>query len=107
MGDKVFTYAMDHRDSNTTGVHAAISKWQPDEVYTKSKKKWVENELKDGTPKGTFHQEDEEIPAAAIKAQNIIFCRTPEDAISIYYAMRSLRKDKDGDTHFCRNAGIM
>ena len=100
MGDKVFTYAMDHRDSNTTGVHAAISKWQPDEVYTESKKIWVENELKDGTPKGTFHQEDEEIPAAAIKAQNIIFCRTPEDAISIYYAMRSLRKDKDGDTHF-------
>ena len=63
MGDKVFTYAMDHRDSNTTGVHAAISKWQPDEVYTESKKIWVENELKDGTPKGTFHQEDEEIPA--------------------------------------------
>ena len=102
MGDSVFTYAMEHRDSASTGVHAAIEKFQPDEQYTQTKEDWVENETKSGDPKGTFHPEDISIPASDIKAQNIVFCRTPEDAISTYYAMRSLRLEKDGDSHFQR-----
>lgn len=100
MGDSVFTYAMDHRTEKTTAVLAAIEQYQPDEQYTDKKEIWVENETKDGEPKGTFHSEEEDIEAGAIKAQNIVFCRTPEDAVSSFYAMRSLRKDKAQDTHF-------
>lgn len=100
MGDKVFTYAMDHRSSNSTAVHSAIEKLQPDEPYTETKEIWVENETKEGEPKGTFHSEQEPIDVGDIKAQNIVFCRTPEDALSIYYAMRSLRQDKAQDNHF-------
>lgn len=100
MGDKVFTYAMDHRSNNSTAVHSAIEKLQPDEPYTETKEIWVENETKDGEPKGTYHREEEPIEVGEIKAQNIVFCRTPEDALSIYYAMRSLRQDKAQDSHF-------
>ena len=100
MGDKVFTYAMDHRSNNSTAVHSAIEKLQPDEPYTETKEIWVENENKDGEPKGTFHTEQQPIEVGDIKAQNIVFCRTPEDALSIYYAMRSLRQDKSQDSHF-------
>lgn len=100
MGDKVFTYAMDHRSNNSTAVHSAIEKLQPDEPYTETKEIWVENETKEGAPKGTYHSEEEPIEVGDIKAQNIVFCRTPEDALSIYYAMRSLRQDKAQDNHF-------
>lgn len=100
MGDKVFTYAMDHRSGTSTAVHAAIEKLQPDEPYTKTREIWVENETKDGEPKGTFHAEEEPIETGDIKAQHIVFCRTPEDALSVYYAMRSLRIDKENDEHF-------
>ena len=100
MGDKVFTYAMDHRSSTSTAVHSAITSLQPDEPYTKTKEVWVENETKDGEPKGTFHSELEPIDTGDIKAQNIVFCRTPEDALSVYYAMRALRQDKTADNHF-------
>ena len=101
MGDRVFNYAVEHRDSSTTAVHAAIEKYQPDEQYTETKEIWVENEDKDGNPKGTYHAEQEPIPTSDIKARNIVFCRTPEDALSVYYAMRSLRLDKqDNDAHF-------
>ena len=101
MGDMVFNYAVEHRDSATTAVHAAIEKYQPDEQYTETKEVWVENEDKDGTPRGTYHAEQEPIKTSDIKARNIVFCRTPEDALSVYYAMRSLRIDKqESDQHF-------
>lgn len=101
MGDMVFNYAVEHRDSSTTAVHAAIQKYQPDEQYTETKEVWVENEDKDGTPRGTYHAEQEPIKTSDIKARNIVFCRTPEDALSVYYAMRSLRIDKqESDQHF-------
>lgn len=101
MGDMVFNYAVEHRDSSTTAVHAAIEKYQPDEQYTETKEIWVENEDKDGTPRGTYHAEQEPIKTSDIKARNIVFCRTPEDALSVYYAMRSLRIDKqESDQHF-------
>ena len=101
MGDMVFNYAVEHRDSATTAVHAAIEKYQPDEQYTETKEVWVENEDKDGTPRGTYHAEQEPIKTSDIKARNIVFCRTPEDALSVYYAMRSLRIDKqESDHHF-------
>lgn len=100
MGDKVFTYAMDHRDSASTAVHAAIELFQPDEDYTKEKDVWVENVDKEGDSKGTYHLIQEPIETADIKARHIVFCRTPEDALSVYYAMRSLRIDKEGDHHF-------
>ena len=101
MGDRVFNYAVEHRDSSTTAVHAAIEKYQPDEQYTETKEVWVENEDKDGTPRGTYHAEQEPIKTSDIKARNIVFCRTPEDALSVYYAMRSLRIDKqESDQHF-------
>ena len=101
MGDMVFNYAVEHRDSSTTAVHAAIEKYQPDEQYTETKEVWVENKDKDGTPRGTYHAEQEPIKTSDIKARNIVFCRTPEDALSVYYAMRSLRIDKqEGDQHF-------
>ena len=100
MGDRVFTYAVEHRDSASTAVPAAIEKYQPTEAYNRTKEVWVENTDKDGELKGTFHSEQVSIPTNEIKAQNIVFCRTPEDALSIYYAMQSLRNDKDGDGHF-------
>ena len=100
MGDNVFVYAMDQRKSDNTAVHAAIAKYDPKEKYTETKEVWEENETKDGVPKGTFKKVDEKIPTAEIKARNIVFCRTPEDALSVYYAMRSLRLDKAEDQHF-------
>lgn len=101
MGDNVFVYAMDHRKSDNTAVHAAINQIEPEEKYTETREEWVENETKDGEPKGTFKKIDVKIPTNEIKARNIVFCRTPEDALSVYYAMRSLRIDKqDGDQHF-------
>lgn len=101
MGDNVFVYAMDHRKSDNTAVHAAINQIEPEEKYTETCEEWVENETKDGEPKGTFKKIDVKIPTNEIKARNIVFCRTPEDALSVYYAMRSLRLDKqDGDLHF-------
>ena len=101
MGDNVFVYAMDHRKSDNTAVHAAINQIEPEEKYTETCEEWVENETNDGEPKGTFKRIDVKIPTNEIKARNIVFCRTPEDALSVYYAMRSLRLDKqDGDLHF-------
>ena len=100
MGDNVFVYAMDQRKSDNTAVHAAIQKFEPTEKYTEKKEIWVEREDKDGVGKGTFKQEKKKIPTAEIKARNIVFCRTPEDALSVYYAMRSLRLDKIEDQHF-------
>lgn len=100
MGDRVFVYAMNNRDSASTAVHAAIQKFEPMEKYTEETEIWVEREDKDGVGKGTFKQEKKKIPTAEIKARNIVFCRTPEDALSVYYAMRSLRLDKAEDQHF-------
>ena len=100
MGDPVFNYAVEHRDSSTTAVHAAIEKLQPDEDYTKTREIWVQKEDKDGTPRDTYRQEEEAIKTSDIKARQIVFCRTPEDALSVYYAMRSLRHDKQTDPHF-------
>ena len=100
MGDNVFVHAMDNRKSDNTAVHAAITKYDPEEKYTETKEVWEENETKDGEPKGTFKKVDVKIPTAEIKARNIVFCRTPEDALSVYYAMRSLRIDKAEDEHF-------
>ena len=101
MGDNVFVYAMDHRKSDNTAVHAAMQKFEPDEKYTEAREDWEENETKDGMPKGTFKKVEVPIPTAEIKARNIVFCRTPEDALSVYYAMRSLRLDKQkADQHF-------
>lgn len=100
MGDNVFVYAMDQRKSDNTAVHAAIAKYDPEEKYTETKEVWEENETKDGEPRGTFKRVDAKIPTAEIKARNIVFCRTPEDALSVYYAMRSLRLDKTEDQHF-------
>lgn len=100
MGDRVFVYAMNNRDSASTAVHAAIQKFESTEKYTEETEIWVEREDKDGVGKGTFKQEKKKIPTAEIKARNIVFCRTPEDALSVYYAMRSLRIDKAGDQHF-------
>lgn len=100
MGDNVFVYAMDQRKSDNTAVHAAIQKFEPTEKFTEEKEIWVEREDKNGVGKGTFKQEKKKIPTAEIKARNIVFCRTPEDALSVYYAMRSLRLDKTEDHHF-------
>lgn len=100
MGDRVFVYAMNNRDSASTAVHAAIQKFESTEKYTEETEIWVEREDKDGVGKGTFKQEKKKIPTAEIKARNIVFCRTPEDALSVYYAMRSLRLDKAEDQHF-------
>lgn len=104
MGDPVFVHAAENRTAENTAVYAAIKKYQPDEVYTEEKEIWVENLDKDDQPKGTFHTEKVDIPVNGIKAQNIVFCRTPEDALSVYYAMKSLRKDKAGDKFFEKNS---
>ena len=101
MGDRVFTYAVEHRDSASTAVHAAINKYEPNEQYADEKEYWEENTDRDGEPKGTFKKVMVPIPTNELKARNIVYCRTPEDALSVYYAMRSLRIDKqDHDPHF-------
>ena len=104
MGDPVFIHAAENRTAENTAVYAAIKKYQPDEVYTEKKEIWVENLDKNDEPKGTFHPDKVDIPLNEIKAQNIVFCRTPEDALSVYYAMQSLRKDKAGDKFFEKNS---
>ena len=97
MGDRVFTYAMDHRSEKSTAVHSAIMKFDDDEQYTEEREVWIENEDKEGNPKGTFRKEMEPIPVPEIKARNIVFCRTPQDAVATYYAMRSLRTSNPTD----------
>lgn len=94
MGDRVFTYAVEHRDSASTAVRAAIKKYDPDESYEDMREVWVENLDKDGFGKDTYTRNEVPIPANEIKARNIVFCRTPEDAISVYYSMRSLRQER-------------
>lgn len=103
MGDKVFTYAMEKRDSASTAVHAAIQKFQPDEPFTKECEDWEQNIDSNGEPKDTYKKVMRLIPTGEIKAQHIVFCRTPEDALSTYYAMQSLRIDKAHDMHFQRH----
>lgn len=91
-GDKVFTYATEHRDSSTNAFHAAIQKFEPEEHYRATTMEWIEQEdRRTGEPNGKFEQEEVGIPTEKLKAKEIIFCNTPQDAICTYYTLRRHR----------------
>ncbi len=89
MGDRVFTYAVEHRDSDSTAVHAAIAKFGYGESYATTRKVWIDSEDSKGNP--TQEQVDQEIPTGKLKARNIIYCQSPQDAICTYYTLRASR----------------
>ena len=91
-GDKVFIYATEHHDSGTNAYHAAITKLEPDEHYKDTTMEWVEQiDRKTGELSGKFEQEEVPIATSNLKAHEIIFCYTPQDAIAAYYTLRKHR----------------
>lgn len=89
MGDRVFTYAVEHRDSDSTAVHAAIAEFGYGESYADTRQVWIEDEDSKGNP--IQRQVEQEIPTAELKARNIIYCQSPQDALSTYYSLRAFR----------------
>lgn len=94
MGDNVFNYAMEHRDSASTSVHAAMKQYDKEELetVTKERQEWEQQQDErtgDWTDKWALRY----IPLkdTEIKARHIVFCETPQDAISTFYAMRAYR----------------
>lgn len=86
-GDKVLERAIELRDSTTTGVKRAIDELQPDEQYREFNTEWQGRE-----------QVDVPIEDNKIKARNIIYCTSPQDAVATYYHLQALRKTyPDGD----------
>lgn len=86
-GDKVFNYYIDRHTP-----HASIKKFQPEEVFTETQEVWVDSENQKGNP--IVIKETQPIPTDKIKAKNVIYCQTPQDAICTYYTLRSLRLDR-------------
>ena len=86
-GDKVFNYYIDRHTP-----HASMNKLSPDEVYTETQEVWVDSENQKGNP--IVVKELQAIPTEKIRAKNIIYCQTPQDAIATYYMLRSLRVEK-------------
>ena len=91
MGDKVFTYAMEHRDSASTAVHAAIEKLEPAEQFTDKRTEWVDSF--DSKGNDIQKQTEVKIPLPEILAHNIIYCQSPQDAVSAYYTIRAFREN--------------
>lgn len=86
-GDKVFNYYIDRHNP-----HASMSKFEPNEVYTATKEIWVDSENQKGNP--IVIKETVDLKPEEIKTKNIVFCQTPQDAVTTYYTLRSIRCDK-------------
>lgn len=84
-GDSVLMRAIELRNETTTGVKRAIDEIQPDESYKKFNTEWKGSE-----------QVDVPIPDNEIKARNVIYCTSPQDAVSTYYHLQALRETYDG-----------
>jgi len=83
-GDKVFTFARDHADSESTAVFRAIREYAPSETFRKEKEVWVEEG-------GKATLEKVPVPDAEVKADNIIYCASVQDAVAAYYHLNALR----------------
>lgn len=90
-GDRVFTFAVEHRTTESTAVRRAIDTLDPDEIVTETKQVWAEGEDKDGVPNGRWQLTEEPIEDKDIKAQGVIYCTTPQDAVATYYHLKALR----------------
>lgn len=88
-GDKTFTRAVELRTSSNTGVKQAIDECSPDETVSNTKTVWVEDVNNRG--KSVMEQREESIKEADLKARNIIYCATAQDAIATYYHLKALR----------------
>ena len=95
MGDHVFNYATEHYVKGNTAVLEAIHTLCPEEKYQETKEEWVPKLDKNGEEKDTFEKIDTAIDDKDIKARNIVFCRTPEDAIATYFTLRDFRNRMD------------
>lgn len=93
-GDATFCYAMDHRDSESTAVKAAIDYVGAGESVAKTRQQWEPQLDKDGLPTGKMKLETVEIPDRELKARHIIHCLTPQDALSTYYTLQALRESR-------------
>jgi len=87
-GDRVFTRAVELRNTDNSGVLNAIRELDPEEDYQQSKQVWVENVTDKGVK---MEQQDEPIRDKDIKAKAVIYCTTAQDAISTYYHLKALR----------------
>lgn len=88
-GDPVFERAVALRTTDNTGVLASIEELDPQESYCKTKEEWVEGETRQGNPK--MELETVPIKDKDIRAHNVIYCPTAEDAVSAYYHLKALR----------------
>lgn len=90
-GDRVFTFAVEHRTTESTAVRRAIDELEPEERVTETKQVWTEGEDKNGEPNGRWQLSDAPIADKDIKAQSIIYCTSPQDAVATYYHLKALR----------------
>lgn len=86
-GDKVFNYYLDRHTP-----HAAMTKLDALETFTETTDVWVEDINSHGNT--IYRKEERELLPNEIRAQQIVFCQSPQDAVATYYTMRSLRMEK-------------
>ena len=105
-GDRVFRYAMEHQDSESSAVHAAIRKWCPEEHYQTEREVWQDQ----GKDRKALAMED--IPLNEVKADHVIFCENIADAVATYYHLNGLRHTycqdeqlSEGYYHVCYTFG--
>ena len=88
-GDKVFEKAVGYYTSESTGVVRAIKECDDKETYATTKQIWEEDVDTKGHPK--MELKEVPIPNSEVRARNIIFCPTAQDAIATFYHMKALR----------------
>lgn len=88
-GDRVYLYASEHRETNNTAVVKSLSLYSQNEIVNDKRIEWRENV--DGK-NVVMEQVECDIPENERKVQNVIFCHSPQDAISTYYSLRALRQ---------------
>lgn len=93
-GDNVFIKsAYYHRDTTDTGVSRAVSELSPDEVLSDTHTEWhpVEN--------GNAESREERIDEKQRKADHVIFCDSPQDAVATYYHLKAAKYDNKYEGH--------
>lgn len=88
-GDRTFTRSVELRTTDTTGVARAIEETEPDEPYDKTRMVWEEEENSNG--RITAIQKSVPIKDSDVRAHNVIYCASAQDAIATYYHLKALR----------------
>ena len=92
-GDKVFLRAVELRNSDRTGVAAAIKELEEEELedgnISKTTKEWQSTVNSKGNT--VMEQVDVPIETKDMKARAVIYCTTAQDAIATYFHLKALR----------------